>query len=792
MVCPNCGETLPDGSRFCGNCGKQLASQTPKEQASAFASPVRAPFSDEVRSQRPDGRGAEDFVGIKKRRNVKKIAVLCTALVVLACAALLLARTLLSAGTMSNATVTLSNGKYYLIRGQKGEPIEFANIRNGSDDFRLASFSPDHRYVYYFTRVDDSSSTGTLCRVEYKKLRAGSGKNETYTEVIASNVSIGPLTFLDSGTVLYENSDSTLYCFDGRDTMQISRDVDAFIAEGSTIVYTTGNYADGYSLYSASTRGTGEKVKLVSGFDSLNWFNNVNGIVYSKLGDDDSTALYLTGVGRETVKIASNAEIIPSYMGLDSLYFTDSDPAKNIPLYDFISDPDADADADAQEPDADDFRIVTYNYQRPSLDGLGEEAYPDLYSSIEVIQNTLEGDYGGVSEEVVPLLQQFQDRFFSAINADGYVSVTGEVRDLLKNILTTGGQDPARWGYLCRVREASRSTDYDYEAYYAALESYSESQSRNQLRETLKDRKNGVEVSTLYRISPDGTVTTVLDNVAYATSAGATIFCVMMPNSAALSEKLPFSRVYENSMSVYNVHSWISDAWLDSAEVVMRVVPINPDTSVSTPLTLSAKAVDWVRDLYDSDTFCTVCVSGERAFMMLDDATLWSAAISGGTLGEVSQAADDVDSIRFDDKSLFYFGNVYRSGDMQYGDFYAYRNGTRSRVAQDILTDYSLQLYADGVVAASTSYRNGHGYELTLFSGNGNRIIIGDDIQTFSRLSKSALLYLSEGDLRLYDGKNRTMLQEDVDQFWTMGHMETTLPAGYLDEYSYFNYGSDN
>lgn len=776
MVCPNCGEILPDGSKFCGNCGMELAAQTLEEETQPPAPPIRDEF--------PADEEAGDIVGIKKRPNVKKIVALCVVLAVIACVAVLFARNIFSAGSASNVVVSLSGGKYYLIKGPKSEPIELSSARGDSDISYTVSFSPDHRYVYYFTRVDESAFTGSLCRAEYKKIKPNSNKNERYIEVIASNVSMEILKFMDSGAVLYKNGDDTLYCFDGREATQIARNVRTFITEGSTIVYTTGNYDDGYAIYSTSLKSNGEKIKLASDFDSLYLFESANNIVYGKAGDEGAISLYLTGIGKETTKIASDARNIVSYSETDSIYFIDPDPGKTMPLYDFISDPDAAADSNPQEPSRDDFRAIVYSYQTPSLDGLGEDVYPELFTSLDVIQSGLQRDYGGVADEVWPLLQQFQDRFSDTLNADGYVPVTAEVRELLKSILTESGQDSVRWGYLCRVREGTRSSSYDYNAYYAAMENYNGSYARNERREKLKDRKNGIEVSSLYHVTPESGVVKILDNVVSVSSRGATLLCTMLPDNVAALEKLPFSRVFENEMSIYDVERWIIDEWSDSAESFLRGVAVNPDTTLSTPLTLSSKAADWIMDTGDAEF--SLCVSGGRMFAMLTDETLWSASISGGTVGEFSQVAEDVYSVRVGDKSLYYVGNRYRNSDSLYGDFYTYRNGERVRIAQDILIDSSYRLYADGAATAYTSYRSGYGYELTIFYGNGSKTIVGDDVENYYRLSKSALLYLSEGDLRLYDGKSRAVVQENVERFWCMESMESALPYGYMSEYSYY------
>ena len=49
---------------------------------------------------------------------------------------------------------------------------------------------------------------------------------------------------------------------------------------------------------------------------------------------------------------------------------------------------------------------------------------------------------------------------------------------------------------------------------------------------------------------------------------------------------------------------------------------------------------------------------------------------------------------------------------------------------------------------------------------------VADDVSVYWRLNADDLLYISDGDLYLYDGKNKELLAYDVDYVWPLKTMD--------------------
>ena len=216
MFCPKCGGKLPDGSKFCRACGEKLTDVTPEIQEDLK-------MEDDSVSATPINIPKPDFVQLKKKVGSKKvIAIAVVAIVIVAIIGL---TTLFSGSSGDNAYAYLSNGKYELITNlNKNQTVEIASSKSDSTMANLLAFSPDGKYVYYYTKYDSYSGTGSLCRVEYGKLKEDVNKNDKYIEIIATNASLG-FRFLNNGAVTYENSKGTLYCFNGEEPTQIAKNV---------------------------------------------------------------------------------------------------------------------------------------------------------------------------------------------------------------------------------------------------------------------------------------------------------------------------------------------------------------------------------------------------------------------------------------------------------------------------------------------------------------------------------------------------------------------------------------
>ena len=308
MFCPKCGKELPDNSKFCNACGERLADPIPMPQETSDTSPI--PVSA-VSVDVPE----TGFVPQNKKAVSNKVIGIAAAAIVLI-AAILGVCALLGSGS-KNAYAYISDGKYQLISElDSDQSIEIDSSKSEDVHSLMLSFSRDGKYIYYYTKYDSDSGTGTLCRAEYGRLKADSAKNDKYIQVIAKNVSLG-FQMLEDGTIAYRNSDGDLYCFDGEESVRIAKDVSrhSFDSTGR-VVYATGNSTEGYTLYGALLNDPDFKTKLASNCADICTMADFENILYTKIEEDGSKSLYVVGFEKESEKLAEQVSILPRFSNM--------------------------------------------------------------------------------------------------------------------------------------------------------------------------------------------------------------------------------------------------------------------------------------------------------------------------------------------------------------------------------------------------------------------------------------------------------------------------------------------
>lgn len=769
MFCPNCGKNLPDGSRFCGTCGANLT-EFAGESLDRGSENVNSTDPKVTKSRQPE------FVQPKKKKRFAKLIGVAAVVVVVIIAAVAVRNLLLSGSGGSNAYAYLSDGKYELITNlKKDQTIEIASSKSDSALYSLLSFSPDGKYIYYYTKVDVSSYTGSLCRAEYGKLKENSAKNDNYIEVIATNVSLG-FTFLDNGTLLYENGDATLYYYDGKDAMQIAKSVNAYYTDGSNrVVYNVGDYEDGYTLYGVSVSDIDDRIKLASNYDICYVYESTDfdNIFYTKADDDGNISLYVVGFDKDSEKIGSNVDVLSISDGV--VYFTEQN-GETLNLYDYVVDSYASDDAGITEPKLEDYGTPTYGYYMIYGSDLSESDYGELYTSCtkdlywygesiwwcDSMEEAVDEYWGDYTDGVVTATQSFIDKFADQADENGYILVTDEVKTALKEINQYGDnpENEWEWLWLCYSKEQS-GTSYDYDAYYDDFDTYCEAADRIAMREVLQDKENDYAVKTLYCYN-NGNLTAISEDVLSARSYSGGV----MYNTTDLITSVVN---LEDITSIYTVESLFSINLKEQNYLV--------PTTGTTVYQMSQSAADTFSESYNSN-YATLYIVGTDVYMSDSDG-LYVAEVSNGVVGNFSIIADEAYVYSIEDTTVYYVSGEYESSDYTYGDLYSYSKGKNTLLAQDIMLECNSILYSDGVVLAYTDYRSGYGYELTMFESDGTKSIIADDVTQYIRVDKSTLLYISDDDLYLYDGKEKTRIRSDVDYLWSQNAMETSQEFGW-------------
>ena len=739
MFCPKCGTQLPDGSKFCSFCGANLSRTAVAVQeiqdGGEGAEPGLVPVSD------------PGFAPAGKRIDAKKIVLAVLALVVILVIFFGI-RALLGGGS-GNAYAYLADGRYELITNLKeGESIQIASARSdvyGTSAYdSLLTFSPDGKYIYYYTKYD--GSTASLCRAEYKKLKKDSVKNDKYIEIIATNVRLG-FEFLENGNLLYQNADNTLYYYDGKEAVQLGKDVVNYYTEGTDqLIYLSGTSWDDCSLYSVNLKETDKKTKLASNCAEVLDADDLNCILYAKDDDDGTASIYLGGIDRDEEKLLDRATDM-AFIG-DDIYLS-AQNGETLNAYSLVEDDLAAQDAAVTQPMASDFAVPKYRYYQlyssddPSTVG---EIYTSCTKSVYFFHDSIEDCNSSYT-----LCTAFVAKYKSQENADGYLLVTSEVQQDLMNMASQYGQGYAgEWLEFCFQRSQSGTT-VDYDAYEAALSEWDDVQTRNAIREGLQDED--IPIQTVYRYE-DGTLTEVNNQVLGTESVAGSL---MFITTDAFTGKIPIEQIIAGSGTLD-----FSDLNGDAINLIL---------GDGTLCTMSSSAAATYADVMDN-MYGNLSALGDKGLYLTDgDGELYVAYAEGSVLGSFSLVSDDAHVLGVDGDALYYADGVYLNNDTYFCDLCVYEDGTSTRLAQDIVLG-EMNLYSDDVILAYAGYREGSGYELVMINAKGEQTYIAEDVTQYVRVDDSTLLYISDGDLYYYNGKEKKLVETGVDMVWSRNAME--------------------
>ncbi len=760
MICPKCGGKLPNGSKFCGTCGADLTDYVPVQAESgnnAAAGVLTA---------------AKNGVAVVKEKLSslnKKTLIGIGAVVVAVLLLFFIVKGIIGLFSPNYAYVYMSDGDYMLLTDlEKGEAREIASSKGSYTGASLVRFSPDEKYVYYFTKYDTSNYTGTLCRAEYGKLKKNPDKNDKYIKVISTNVKTG-FTLLDNGDLLYTNADKDLYYFDGKKETRLASSVAGYYTDGSqNILYRTGSYSDGYTLWYVKGNKADDAEKLASNVENIVATYDFNNILFTKEEDNGNSTLYSVGLKKEAVKVAENVSSF--YYGKDRTYFL-SKNLVGLCLYDFVTDNMVEADAGVTQPSYDDFRIPRYYYSYVRNDNLTEENFEqmvtsctnDLYwfykngSGYLTMQEALTADFGDNTAAVQAAVKNFIDTFGTTADKDGYIAVTDEVKAALMQINTAIADNAEwEWMWLCKNKYQSGTT-VDYDAYYAARDKWYEARDRISYREYLKNEDNYLKLSTLY-VYQDGKLTAINDSVYGTMSAnGGMLFAT----KDQVTEKLNI----ETMTSKYDVRNKLFSFKRDAENSVIVY-------STGKTYKMSAEAAEDYKKAYDAD-YATLYITENGVFMQESNDALSVAKLKDGKVKDFEILTDDGDLGSTKGDRTFYTAEPYENNGYNYCELYVYEDGKTKRLAKDIMKT-NIRVYDDDVITVYTGRRNG-GYELTMINKKGKSTVIAEDVTQYVRVNKNLLLYISEGDLYMYDGKEKSRVKSNVDYLWCMTAMSYTL-----------------
>ena len=715
----------------------------------------------------------------EKKGGIGKFIIIGVAAAAVLVIGIVIAIVAIAASSKSNAYVYLTDGEYELITNLKGKaenPIELGDTKSDSTYYATLQFTPDGKYAYYFTKVDENRYTGTLVRAEIGKLKPN-GNNDKYIEVIANKVSLG-FVMMDNGGIVYSNEDDNLYYYDGKESVKFAKEYSDFYTDHKTkIVFTT--YNDNYSmtLYGVEIKNIEEKIKLASNVSYVYYTEDMDNIYFCKVDDDYNSDLYVVGFDKDPEKIAKDVYVISNKDG--KLYYAEE--TDTVSPYDYVIDDKADADKGIVEPLIDDYATPDYEYWMCTYYYGSESDYEEMYTSTTQplywysdytwytlsMEESLNYDLGTYSDEIHAATRNFINRFGSSANEDGYIYVTAEVKEALKAI---NNADPYNsdwsWTWLCYDKELWGYT-YDYDAYYADYDIYWEAADRISLRNYLQSEDSELPVYSIY-VYQNGESTLIAEDVLdYDTYNNCVIFNTKDMITA--------------TKTIDEIDWYIGDLVYVNPEDENYILTYWSDT----PFVMSSSAADTFADALENEySYVSLYAPDNSLILKSDSGELYEAVIDGTSIKGFDLIADCVDSVTFIDNKIYYYSDSYESGGAYFADFYVYENEKATLLAQDILS-YGVQVFEDGVILAYTDYESRDGYEVTMFTPNGDKTVIGDEITMYTRIDSKTILFISDGDLCCYNGKEKVLIQTDVDYFWCKNYMK---PVNFYNYSSYDYY----
>lgn len=400
MKCINCGCELPEGARFCGNCGtpqpehQQEEQQAGQQQAGQQVEQRFCPHcggandADAIfcsicgKDMNGDGQPVvEETTSKKVPKKLIVGAVGVVAAVVVIGGVVKIVGGL--GGSKSDSYITYVKDGYINqsdIEHYKKKSVEYqGRYGSTSDDGENysagVSYSKDGKYICYPTDVNYGDD-GVEFRLNMQKV----GKTE---EPVKIDSSVTSYTILDNNKILYKKAgNDTLYINDKKGNKEkIASDVEYFYLDSDqkNIVWSESNGDGTINVCQQDVALKKEKKTLAKDVDS---FHTSSDLKYILVNEQD--IIYMIENFGEKQKIASGVEDV-SYDDLDNggIYYTKSSE-ETLSAEDVVEDDCADSDATIEEPDREDYKVEkiekndwTGKYEK--VESVDEDAYDAAY-----------------------------------------------------------------------------------------------------------------------------------------------------------------------------------------------------------------------------------------------------------------------------------------------------------------------------------------------------------------------------------------------------------------------------
>lgn len=809
MFCKNCGKELPDGAKFCGGCGTPVTPSaqesaslsdtivfpgagfpgdevpvseapvfdtfTPEEDVSApeesasapeedvfapeggvpageteplapeesapqaegpqepapglpVSAPVSTPVSSPIPAYVPPAEDPGVGQGPVKRRGKAGLVVLGGGAVVLILVVVLLVKLISGlAGGGKKAVYAYLNDDgelmYLADLKEKTEALELTDEADYSSDVR---FSPDGKTVYF------TDSESTLYRITVAELKKGS-KPERISR------SVGSFSVLKDGKVAYTQYDSgenRLSIYEKGDSYRLARGYYYYrISEDQkSIYYTERDESDNtVALYKMTISKDAKEERLLKGAHYIYSDFEDSVLVYgvddrlmggsspsSSSSSQNTITVYSCTPGGDKTKLVSDVSAV-SDVTVDgskvSFYYFVAD-AEERTLYDFVTDSKASEDA------------RTLSGDRPRN--------PSWYDYAPA-------DYNVVNDTTVEYADGNGN--WHSLNVSSLLTVDNPTAyEVYMNTWTV--EEMAR-------EDAQRRYDADRADYDARIGAWNEAQNRDSLREDLKNTPYNQNSLSLYHYTGSDKSDPIATGIKVGGWTGSGSDGVFLYHKVDLEsgkvaniEDLNYpSDLFQKLQSGGDDEDWYQN--VGGKESVID--DLEDITNIYEVYVLNGKEV--VLDVYDGYDNSLLAFSLGKESLTLTS-TIIDDDFSGPYPGKSS--GKDV---------LYLFTDVGNERNGTVGDFCIYKDGKLETIAKEIYG--VIVLDESGTTYAVTDVDSRGNGELSLMK-NGTATAISDEINGGEPvfLDGTQFLYLSDGDLMLWNGKESRRIARDVEYVW--------------------------
>lgn len=750
------------------------ANQGPAPESQPEAAPAGMPRFDTPPTE-PQAQGGGAAPAKKKNKAIFAVIGLGgAALIALVAVAIWMAVTLLGGGSKAGCVYLNDDGELMYLPSLK-EDAEAVEITDKADYSASVQFSQDGKTVYFM------DADGTL----YQADTAGLKKDGEKPDRIARNVS--DYQVLDGGRVLYaEGNDSDEYMTynykvslyeDGQSSRLAKRCGDwAVSGDGKTLYYEEQDEDGGNTLYKTALSRDGKEEKLLDGYDILYTAYDSETLVYGVQSegkvdeetgrvDGNTLTVYSAKPGEKGTELVSDVYAVLDVTaegGKASFYYT-KENVEQRSLYDFVTDTNADTDAAILE--------------------MGEPWDYPSWSSYEPYELWLEGD----------------QVYYRTRGQDNRHPV--DVTELLDEYGLTMADlaDESIWAYFYydimygpAWEAADERYQEEYEDYRQRFDEWTMAAGRDLAREGLKKEQQSQTTYTLlcYAGNKDETI---VDNLKSPyPSRAENIFVYQKASAVDVKKVADVGEVLETVVmdwyGGYNdlesivktaLASGDSDIGDGAVYAVQELLYSGEDSGSSG----SGSGSQWYQnvggreselDLDEEDYLYSLYrVSDKEVVLHLydgDEERLESYAIGadGLTLSDTIYEGElSVAGMAGDKTALYLFTETETDDNYNtLGDFCVYRDGKLETIIKEIYGAVMLDKSGDTYVV--TDVDDGYYAELALLR-DGKTVTIADEVGDRVFLEGGQLLYVSDSDLYLWNGKESQRLARDVVCVWSGG-----------------------